>query len=298
MNIACPKDRDISLVPGRLWSLLDIMRRLSLNKFIGAYQHLSAFQQSMAMQSDSIAISANDIGDLQNSVIMLVTIMEENGMLVALESARKVLSIIDNIKIQKDLDPGSWLQLETFCKDILGRVGDEFASRIVLIMPPEKIGHYEPAKPPFGQDVQNKFPSSIFEIDEAGKCYALNRHTAAVFHLMRTMETGIRAVARCLGIPDPVKPGERNWGFIIKEMKAGIDARGRGSTRPWSDPADKQFFEDMYVSLDGVRNVWRNATMHVEKTYTDDEAEHIYGAVRGFMKKLAFRCDEGGQPPA
>ena len=38
--------------------------------------------------------------------------------------------------------------------------------------------------------------------------------------------------------------------------------------------------------------------MHVESKYTDDEAEHILMAVRGFMKKLASRCDEEGNPKA
>jgi hypothetical protein len=38
--------------------------------------------------------------------------------------------------------------------------------------------------------------------------------------------------------------------------------------------------------------------MHVENKYTTDEAEHIFGAVRGFMTKLASRCDENGDPKA
>jgi hypothetical protein len=38
--------------------------------------------------------------------------------------------------------------------------------------------------------------------------------------------------------------------------------------------------------------------MHVENKYTDDEAEHIFTAVKGFMKKLAARCDENGMPLA
>jgi hypothetical protein len=41
-----------------------------------------------------------------------------------------------------------------------------------------------------------------------------------------------------------------------------------------------------------------NPTMHVESKYTDEEAEHIFIAVRGFMKKLASRMDESGQPLA
>lgn len=38
--------------------------------------------------------------------------------------------------------------------------------------------------------------------------------------------------------------------------------------------------------------------MHVEKKYTDDEAEHIFSAVKGFMKGLASRMDEDGFPLA
>ena len=61
---------------------------------------------------------------------------------------------------------------------------------------------------------------------------------------------------------------------------------------------DGALFEDLRASLEAVRNPWRNATMHIEKKYTDDEAEHIFVAVKGFMKKLASRCDEMGEPKA
>ena len=57
-------------------------------------------------------------------------------------------------------------------------------------------------------------------------------------------------------------------------------------------------FEALYVSLDAVKNPWRNATMHVENKYTDEEAEHIFFAVKGFMKRLTSRMDENGLPLA
>jgi len=38
--------------------------------------------------------------------------------------------------------------------------------------------------------------------------------------------------------------------------------------------------------------------MHVENKYLPEEAEHIFIAVRGFVKKLASRMDEQGQPLA
>ncbi len=156
--------------------------------------------------------------------------------------------------------------------------------------------YYEPKKPLFGQTFEDRFKSASFELDEAAKCLALGRSTACVFHLMRLMEIGITAIARCLSIPDPLRPAERNWGHILKAVSAGIDTK-------WPTAADRlsgdgALFEALYVSLDAVKNPWRNATMHVENKYTDDEAEHILMAVKGFMKKMASRMDEMGEPKA
>jgi hypothetical protein len=61
---------------------------------------------------------------------------------------------------------------------------------------------------------------------------------------------------------------------------------------------DGALFASLFALLEAVRNPWRNATMHVENKYTYDEAEHILVAVKGFMRKLASRMDEQGQPLA
>jgi hypothetical protein len=101
---------------------------------------------------------------------------------------------------------------------------------------------------------------------------------------MRVMEIGIRTAARCLGIPDPTKPADRNWGNILRAIKANLDAHGGQSpTKMWTTASDK---------------AWRNPTMHVEIKYTNDEAEHVFVAVRDFTMKLASRCDENGDPKA
>jgi hypothetical protein len=80
--------------------------------------------------------------------------------------------------------------------------------------------YFNPLQSVFGKEFANKFPTqAVFEVDEAGKCLALNRPTAAVFHLIRTMEVGILATSRCLQIADPIKPAERNWGRILEKIK-------------------------------------------------------------------------------
>jgi hypothetical protein len=155
---------------------------------------------------------------------------------------------------------------------------------------------YEPLDPPFGQTVANKFPSmAVFEIDEAAKCMALDRTTACVFHLMRALEIAIGATRRCLGISDPIKPADRNWAKILKLIKDAIDSRNVAPSA-WTVAHDAEFFAEIHVSLDAVKNVWRNATMHVENKYTEEEAQRIWDATRGLMMKLASRLDENGQP--
>ena len=168
----------------------------------------------------------------------------------------------------------------------------------MFVIESEKDKYFDSETPVFGQDVQDKFISTTFEIDEAAKCFALSRSTACVFHLMRAMEIVIRALARCLSIPDPTKPAQRNWGFILKSFKDEIDDRNVARPSRWSNADDRQFFDDAYASIDVVRNAWRNTTMHVERKYTDDEAEGVLIAVQVFMKKIASRLDEGGQPLA
>lgn len=136
------------------------------------------------------------------------------------------------------------------------------------------------------------FPSASFEVEEAAKCLALSRHTAAVFHAMRAMECGIRALCRYLDIPDATKPAEKNWGKVLGQIKSKIDERWPSNTRlPKTVGAH---MEALYTTLDAIKNPWRNATMHVENIYAPHEALHIVRCVGHFLLELAVYCDEQG----
>jgi hypothetical protein len=174
----------------------------------------------------------------------------------------------------------------------------ELSLKTVLVLQSQEAVLYTPREPLFGQHFAAKFAThGAFELDEAAKCRALSRPTAAVFHLMRILELGISALSACLSIPDPVKPAERNWAIILKKIKED------GIEKKWRTTADRMkgdglLFESLHASLDAIKNPWRNETMHVSGKYTDDEAKHIFVAVEGFMKKLSSRMDENGLPLA
>jgi hypothetical protein len=110
------------------------------------------------------------------------------------------------------------------------------------------------------------------------------------------MEIGIKAISKCLNIPDPIKPAERNWGNILKSILAGIEMKWPTAASRMN--GDGATFDALYASLDAVKSPWRDATMHVDKKYNPDEAEHIFAAVRGFMRALSLRMDENGEPKA
>lgn len=140
-----------------------------------------------------------------------------------------------------------------------------------------------------------KYPSAAFEVEEAAKCIALGRYTASVFHAMRALEVGIKALSARLGIPNPTKPAEKNWGLILKAIDTKIDELWPRSSR--LSGTEGAAFEELHASLDAVRNPWRNATMHVETIYAPHEALHIIRCSAFFLRKLSGLCDEQGNPP-
>ncbi len=78
--------------------------------------------------------------------------------------------------------------------ELVSRFEDELKSHHFFYIPQGRFAHYmQPVA--FGVEVTTKFPTASADIEEAGNCYAVGRNTACVFHLMRVMEIGIRALA-------------------------------------------------------------------------------------------------------
>jgi len=133
-------------------------------------------------------------------------------------------------------------------------------------------------EPPLGVEVASNFPSMAYDIEEASLCLAFRRPAAAVFHCMKILERGIRALALCLGLDDPLAAGERDWQRILRALGGAADA-GAGGARD---------------ALDGVRTRWRSSGLLPADKYTEEEAERIFLALGGFMRALAALCDERG----
>jgi len=164
----------------------------------------------------------------------------------------------------------------------------------VFVLDARRAEFYEPDAPPFGADFHMKFPSVSAELDHAGKCYACDLPTAAAFHWIRCLEAGVRAITKCLGIPEPAKGHDRNWSAISKAIRDDLERRWPKSTGRMS--GDAKLFDKLLGSLTAMQNPYRNETMHLDASYTATEALHLSEVVKGLMTQIAFRMDENGEP--
>jgi hypothetical protein len=197
--------------------------------------------------------------------------------------------------LEKEIN-NSFEEVQHRLDEIDNTIRREISRTKIFVISDDRIKYIEPDAALFGPDVDLKFPQTASDIEESGSCLSLGRSTACVFHLMRVMEVGLRALHECLGLPDPTG-ADRNWGRMLDAMKKEMEKRAQNGNAGWKK-GDKQLFVELHGSLDAVRSAWRNQTMHIERRYDDEEAEHAFLMVKQFTKKLASRCDENGEPKA
>jgi hypothetical protein len=286
-----------------LWSLWDMLE-LKAGAFVEAAVMLSGtasfiagrnLKKSEEAKSPAATVFYEDTALTKDDRSFLRTRLDPLPEHLRALGAEVTLLCVDEADNKIEKSWATWKTVKECFDDITHTLKRELSLKIVIALQPNEAGYFAPKVPLFGQEYANKFKKQgAFELDEAAKCMALSRPTAAVFHLMRILEIGITAISSCLNIPDPVRPTERNWAIILKKIKE--DGKKKWPTAADRMAGDGLLFEALHASLDAVKNPWRNETMHVSGKYTDDEAKHIFVAVEGFMKKLSARMDENGKP--
>jgi len=159
----------------------------------------------------------------------------------------------------------------------------DLEGRHFLFVPNERLeSYYIPGSALLGPDVRARFPSAVLDIEEASKALAFGLSTAAVFHLMRVVESGLRELSGVLGIA--LQP---NWGQYIQAFNDAVKNKRKRKGVSWR--RDAPFYTDIAGDLELIKSAWRNPTMHLERYYTSDEADLIFKATKSFMQRLATK---------
>jgi hypothetical protein len=152
-----------------------------------------------------------------------------------------------------------------------------------LFLSRSDLAYYKSDEPLFGSDVLNKFGSAVNDdIEEAGKCLALGRGTATVFHLMRVLESAVQTIAIKIGAT--IHDGQGKglpWGIIADNMKPIIDRMPKGSH-------DQIKWYRVQYDLVVVNRAWRAPTNHPKEVYTPEQAREVFAATKAFMNELAL----------
>jgi hypothetical protein len=164
-------------------------------------------------------------------------------------------------------------------------VASEMATTLFMRIFPERAEYYEDQEL-FGSLVVSNFPSAARDIRSAGSCYAVDRSTACVMHLMRVLELGLNTLAAEFNI----EFARENWEKIINDIEAAITLKYEKG----KPPADKKGWQkerDFYAAAAKdfryFKNAWRNHAMHVHEHYEAHEAKSILDHVKAFMQQLA-----------
>ena len=180
----------------------------------------------------------------------------------------------------------SWNDVVKLFDELDNRVIDEAKSRKFFSIEQDKQS-FITDKSLFGEEVTSAFHSAIVDIEEAGECLAFERYTACVFHLCRIMEKGLRVLQVALGLPQSANP---TWAAVLHKIDSEL-AKEFTQMSPELQ-SDRPFFAGAAAMMRSVEHAWRNPTMHIEKVYTEEQAEDIWNAVRGFMRHLATKLKE------
>jgi hypothetical protein len=142
----------------------------------------------------------------------------------------------------------------------------------------------------FSKAVYETIPESAYDIHAAGNCLAFDLNTAAVFHLMRVAEIGLRCLAGEVGVKLGCAIEYATWGEVL----SAIDDKLKliKNTTPRGDPreGELQFYTQLSQEIRSFNYAWRDPIMHARTRFDDPlQAENIYNHVRRFMDVLAAK---------
>ncbi len=285
--------------PTDLWSLWEIMRPFHADFFLtakGFLRNYATYDLLSPLGLVKDAVGLNRISKEHRRVYAgawdsFRPFVAELNLVASVATIEKMLSCL--------ADPDStYPQYYALGAELEGRLTDEMKGRMFLSLSPFEANIYE--QPTQGwEEIVERFPATLGDIEEARKCFALSRYPAAVFHSLQIVEIGVAELGSIAGATDPL-PG---WGSTRNRLSAILK-------KPYKDRTafEKKhfaFFEQVSATIELLNSAWRNKVSHaagkltlLTAEFTPDIAEEILSATRSFMRRLATEGPSSDEGPS
>jgi hypothetical protein len=263
---------------------------------VGLFESYEAVRKLHAASWLNLTGVLVSIGGLEGDDLLLQTMRQrvsEVGVAIGAEAERLGLTLtavtLRKMAALSDNSTATVGDLRRLAQELDGRLRDEMDAGEYLALSrveAELFGSTDP----FGGNVIASFPSAQFDIEEAAKCLALERGTAAVFHLMRVVEVGLRLFGLSLNDPSLDPARNPNWERILSRCRAELAKPLKERSPEWQ--ADEQFYSTAAERLMAVRDASRNPTVHPGASYDPSRAADVWSSVGAFMRQLAEKLHE------
>jgi hypothetical protein len=188
-------------------------------------------------------------------------------------------------------EPRHWSELNTRTRALRNAIQVELKQYLYYQYPKQKGDKLRSWKDDWSSAI-TAFPTIERDVFDATDCYAAGHGTASVFHSMRVVEHGLRALAkeRKIRLPKNKQVEWANWQDIIRELDKEIEIVGRKRAGASKDAA-LAFYSGARADLNGFKDEYRNLVMHVRGNYDDLHALRALTNVHSFMERIAAKID-------
>jgi hypothetical protein len=194
-------------------------------------------------------------------------------------------------------------ELSTEVEILSKRIDDELELIAFGFIPKDAVVYYDQPEL-FGTAVYTVFPKARDDIREAGNCLAHFLFNASVFHLMRTVEIGAKAMVRELSaqkfleVPASVNGSRQmvrrpvelcDWKTLSDGLHKALVTLESGTKTSVAKKEKLEFYSHAVSQFRNFKDAWRNKVAHARTDYNHHEVKDIMNNARQFMQHLAKR---------
>jgi len=189
-------------------------------------------------------------------------------------------------------------------RNILEALERDLIPHLFAVIPENRLDYATKKKLLFSDKVLTAFPDAKKDIEDATDCIIMDFSTATVFHLMRVVECGLRALCDDLGFEE-VKTHRKSgqpryipieyaqWEPILNGLPEKIEDRLKSMGGPSQAKQEAQeFYNSSWQEIDALRGAWRNHVMHARTDYGPKDVDQVLDHVQRLMSKLATRLTQ------
>jgi hypothetical protein len=271
----------------RLVSLWGLMRPFRVDAFLDDIRlmvRVAAHFGKTGHTDDDVdaRISAEIKTKTAKRVTHLRGLCVEAGLTASIATANKILNLLSDGRPK-------YVELGVLAEDLQERMIDELQALTILELSPQDAEYYNSPRKGW-ENLITRFPDIASDVEEAGKCFALSRYTAAVYHSVQIIESGLIVFGGFLQVSDPLS----GWTAVTAAM-SNIVNKKKHEERSEFERANFAFIEQMHGTVESLKNAWRNKVSHSQnkltlmtKDFSQEIADDILHATKAFMRRLAI----------